>query len=390
MKIGVLKETKPEEYRVPLVPAGAAALIERGHSVWVQAAAGVGAGFADEAYRQAGAELVATAADVYAAADLLLKVKEPTPPEFAGFRTGQALFCYLHSETRPQLVDLLLERQLTAIAFENVRASDGSLPLLAPMSIIAGQQAIVQGMQFLCNHRGGVGTSLVAYPGLEPPRVVVLGAGVAGWHAALTAAGLGAEVALFEIDLERIRQIAPGLPANVRVLHSLSVDLEPYLVRANLIVNAATVPPASDRHLIDRSLLKRLQPGTVIVDVTANLGGAVETIDRYTTHDDPVWQVDGVIHYAVTNIPGTVARTASRALAMAVLPYLLELADLGVPRALLENPALCSGLTAIAGRLTWQEAGRMQDRPWIEPERAVREMSERAAGRPALQSMLGD
>lgn len=381
MKIGVLKETKPEEYRVPLVPAGAATLIERGHSVWVQAAAGVGAGFADEDYRQAGAAIVASAADVTTAADLLLKVKEPTPPEFAGFRTGQALFCYLHSETRPQLLDLLLERRLTAIAFENVRAADGSLPLLAPMSIIAGQQAILQGAQFLCNHRGGVGTSLVAYPGLEPPRVVVLGAGVAGWHAALTAAGLGAEVALFEIDLDRIRRITPHLPPNVRVLHSLSVELGPYLARADLIVNTATVPPASERHLIDRSMLKRLQPGTVIVDVTANLGGAVETIDRYTSHNDPVWSVDGVIHYAVTNIPGTVARTASRALAMAVLPVLLELADLGVLPALRENPALCAGLTAIAGRLTWHEAGRMQDRPWIEPERAVREMGERANGR---------
>lgn len=375
MKIGVLREKKPQEYRLPVVPAGAARLLERGHSVMVEAGAGNGAGYADAAYRQVGATIGDSAQQVHRESDLLVKVKEPIAEEFHLYRPDRTLFCYLHSETRPQLVDMLLEKRITAIAFENVRLPDGRFPLLAPMSVIAGQQAILQGMQFLCNHRGGVGTSLVAYPGLEAPRVLVLGAGPAGLHAARVAAALGADVALFEIQAERIEQVAPQLPANVRILQGLSVPLEPYLFQADLVVNAATVPPACDQHLIERPMLKKMKPGTVIVDVTANLKGAVATVDRYTTHDEPVWEVDGVIHYAVTNIPATVARTASQALAMAVLPYLMELADQGPERALAENGALRSGLTAIRGRLTWHEAGRYQDRPWVPPDQALRDSS---------------
>lgn len=371
MNIGILKEIKPSEYRIPLVPQGVRKLMERGHGVIIQSGAGDGAGYPDETFNGIGARIAPDADTVTRAADLIVKVKEPIPEEFDRFREGQALFCFLHSETRPSLVDMLLDRKMTAVAFENVLLDDGARPLLAPMSIIAGQQAVLQGMAFLCNHRGGVGTSLVAYPGLAPAEVVILGAGQAGFHAATVAAGLGAQVSLFEIDGKRIGRIAPLLPANVRVLSIETVPLRSYLETADMVIHATTVPPDSARHIIDRKALSHMKTGCVIVDVSANLGGAIETVDRYTTHTDPVWTVDGIVHYAVTNIPGTVARTASAALSLAVLPFLTELADRGVVDALKENAALRRGLTAHNGRLTWREAGEYQDRPWISPDAAV-------------------
>lgn len=376
MIIGVPKEIKPEEYRIALLPGGARQLVERGHRLLVQKEAGLAAGYGDEDYSLAGAEVVEDADKVFAEADLIVKVKEPIEPEYRLFREGTVLFCYLHSETRPGLIDLLLKKSITAIAFENIKDADGAFPLLAPMSIIAGQQAVLQGMQFLWSHRGGAGVSMVAYPGLEPPEVVVLGAGQAGFHAARTAALLGANVALFEIDLARIHQVSAELPANVRVLDIQTVPLEPYVLRAHLLINAATVPPNSTRHLVDRAMVGKMRKGAVIVDVTANLGGAIETIDHYTTHAHPVWSVDGVIHYAVTNIPGAVAHTASQALSAAVLPYLLELVEKGPEAALRDSPALAHGLTSIAGVLTWREAGEFQKRPWLPPRDALAKIAE--------------
>lgn len=375
MNIGVIKETKPQEYRVSVLPIGVKQLTAGGHTVTVEAGAGAAAGYTDKDYLAAGARIAERPDEVYDRADLLMKVKEPVPDEFDRFKTGQGLFCYIHSETRPALVDMLLEKRITAIAFENIRLTDGSFPLLAPMSVIAGQQAILQGMMFLCNHRGGIGKSLVAYPGLERPKVVVLGAGPAGSSAARVAAALGCEVSLFELRLDRIERISLELPPNVKVLHSLSVDLEPFLRDAHMVVNAATVPPDSPTHLIDRKMLKKMKKGSVIVDVTANLKGAVETIDRYTTHGDPVFVVDDVVHYAVTNIPGTVAQTASQALAMAVLPYLSEIANLGMIGALEADPALLAGLTTIDGTLCWRQSGTYQNRIWSTPEEALLRVS---------------
>ena len=371
MDIAILKESKPEEYRVPVIPEGVRQLVEKGHRVMVQRDAGISAGYPDDAYEQAGAQIMEDASEIASSAQLIVKVKEPIENEFRVFQEGQALFCYLHSETRPALVDMLLEKRISAIAFENIRLSDGRLPLLAPMSIIAGQQAVLQGMQFLWNHKDGIGKSLVAYPGLEPAQVVVLGAGQAGLGAARVAASLGAQVTLFEIDRERIRFITPILPANIRVFHNEVVSLAPYVYQADMVINTSTIPPQNDWHLIDREMISKMKKGSVIADVTANLKGAIETIDRYTSHDDPVWEVDGVIHYAVTNIPGTVANTASQALSLEVLPYLTELADHGITPALKRNPALRHGLTAINGMLTWEEAGTYQDRPWCTPEAAL-------------------
>jgi len=371
MIVGILKERKPEEYRVPLVPEAAGRLVDRGHSVLVETGAGVGAGLPDDAYARAGAVVGESARAVTERAELVLKVKEPVPEEFEAFFPGRCLFCYLHSETRPALVDMLLEKSITAIAFENVRSEDGFAPLLAPMSVIAGQQAVLQGMRFLWSHEGGPGVSMVAYPGLEPPEVVVLGAGEAGLQAARVAAALGARVSLFEIDSTRMRRLRGTLPPNVSLLHPRLVPLEPFLFRADMVVNAATVPPESSTHLIERKTLAAMKRGSVIVDVTANIRGAVETVDRYTTHGDPVWEVDGVVHYAVTNIPGAVASTASRALSMEVLPYATEIADKGATAALRENAALLEGLTALGGTLCWKEAGEFQNRPWRTPRETL-------------------
>ncbi|MCK5804572.1 MAG: alanine dehydrogenase, partial [Lentisphaeria bacterium] len=260
---------------------------------------------------------------------------------------------------------------ITALAFENVRLPDGTLPLLAPMSIIAGQQAILQGMQFLYNHRGGNGRSLATYPGLTPARVLVIGAGSAGLAAARIAAGIGADVTLVEICTRRIRELQPQLPENVRILHGGSHPIPSLLPQTDMLVNTATIPPDAPVHLVNRVDLPLMRQGSVIVDVTANLRGAIETVDRYTTHDDPVYEVDGIIHYVVSNIPGSVAHTSSQALAMEVFPYIFRMAELGIVAALHADETLLAGLTAVDGTLTWHEAGENLSLPWIEPAAAL-------------------
>ncbi len=368
MIIGVLKEIKTEEYRVSMIPGGVRQLVQKSHEVVIQSRAGLGAGYANEAYQEAGAQIAETASEVTERAKLIVKIKEPLESEFPLFHDRQSLFGYLHSEIRPALVDMLLKKQITAIAFENVMLPDGSFPLLSPMSILAGQQAVLQGMQFLWNHKGGIGKSLVSYPGLEPAQVVVLGAGHAGTRAALVAAALGCTVSLFEIDRKRIRSLSLALPPNIRLLHTETVSLSAYVCQADMVINATTVPPHSPTHLIDRDMVGRMKKGSVIVDLTANLKGAIETVDHYTTHNDPVWEANRVIHYAVSNIPGTVAQTASQALSLELMPYLIEIADKGILTALKDNSALRAGLTAVDGKLTWKDAGILQNRLWCPPE----------------------
>lgn len=366
MIIGVLKEIKTEEYRVAMIPEGVRRLVQKGNEVLIQSRAGLGAGYSDEAYREAGAQIAETASELTERAKFIVKIKEPLESEFDLFRDRQSLFAYLHSETRPALVDMLLRKEITAIAFENVMLPDGSFPLLFPMSILAGQQAVLQGMQFLWNHKGGMGKSIVSYPGLEPAQVVILGAGHAGTRAASVAAALGCTVNLFEIDRKRIRSLSLLLPSSIRLFHTETVSLSEYVCQADLLINATTIPPYSSPHLIDRLTVSRMKKGSVIVDLTANLKGAIETVDHYTTHNDPVWEEYGVIHYAVSNIPGTVAHTASQALSLELMPYLLEIADKGILTALQQNPSLRAGLTAINGKLTWKEAGIFQNRLWYQ------------------------
>ena len=375
MRIGVLKEVKADEYRVALTPDGVAALIGRGHEVYVQAGAGVHADGSDTAYEAAGATVLPDAHAVSLQSDLITKVKEPQPEEFSIFRDGQILFSYVHSETRLPLIETLLNKKITAIALENVRTDEGRFPLLEPMSIIAGQQGTLIGGEFLHSRHGGKGVSLVRFPGLPPANVVVLGAGPAGEAAARTAAGIGASVVMSELSQDRIRHLMPILPANISLVHASSPAVAEAILRADLIVHTTTIPPNSDYHIIPRAMLKEMRPGAVIVDVTANLCGGVETIDRYTTHSDPVWEVDGILHYSVSNIPSAVAATASRAYENAHLPWLIQIAAKGAETALRENPALLRGLTSMEGTLCWHESGTMQGLEWTEPEQFMKKMA---------------
>ena len=350
MNIGIIKEIQSGEDRIALVPEAAAELAAAGATVAMEKGAGDGAGFPDAAFTRAGVRVLPTAAAVLEGADLVVKVKGPTAAEFDAFRDGQALFCFLVPQNRPELVAFLLSRRLTALAFEAVRTDAGRFPMLEPMSTIAGQQAVFIGQNLLSGRRGGPGISLVRYPGLAPARVAVLGGGTAGTAAARTAAALGAAVDLFEIDADRLRWLEGVLPANAVCHHVHDGRLADTVAEADLVINTATVPARSPLHLIDRATVGRMRPGRVIVDVSATVGGAVETVDRLTTHADPVYTVDGIVHYAVPNIPGIVARTASTALSINLLPYVMRLAVHGLPVALDRCADLRRALVCIDGQ----------------------------------------
>ncbi|SOB60233.1 Alanine dehydrogenase [Pseudodesulfovibrio profundus] len=374
LRIGVLKEVKAGENRVALTPGGVKTLAGDGHELFVEAGAGARCDAPDAEYQAAGAIIVPDAMAVSENSDLLTKVKEPQPEEFDIFREGQILYSYVHSETRLPLIRTLLDKKITAIALENVRTDDGRFPLLEPMSIIAGQYGVMIGGEYLQCRHGGRGISLVRFPGLPPAKVVVLGAGPAGESAARTAAGLGAQVTLTELSFDKIRELTPVLPANIKLVNASEPSVHDEILEADMVVHTTTIPPDSSYHIIPRTMLPQMKRGSVIVDVTANLRGGVESIDRYTTHADPVWEVDGVIHYAVTNIPSAVAATASRAYEAAHLGWLRQVAAKGAKTALAENPPLLRGLTAAEGILSWHEAGTMQQLDWMEPHKALEQM----------------
>ena len=337
MNIGILREAQSGERRIALLPEAAGALVAAGATVAVEKGAGVGAGVADAAFAQAGVEVRPSAAAVLRTADLVIKVKGPSPAEFDAFGDGQCLFCFLVARNRPELVDFLLLRRITALAFEAVQTDTGHFPLLAPMSTIAGRQAVFIGRDLL--------------KGLELRRVVVLGGGTAGTAAALEAAALGASVDLFEIDTGRWQRLRRLLPAGVTLHPVPAPGLSDTVAAADLVVNTATVPARSPVHLVDRVTVARMQPGRVIVDVSATIGGAVETVQRLTTHNDPVFTVNGVLHYAVPNIPSLAAPDASRALSEALLPYVRILATEGLPQALARCPDLRRALVCRDGGL---------------------------------------
>ena len=352
MKIGIIKETQSGEQRIALAPEAAAALVQAGAVLILEAGAGAGAGFSDEDFRRAGGRIGPSAGAVLQEADLVLKVKGPTAAEFSAFRRGQALFCFLVARNRPKLVDFLLDRRLTALAFEAVQTRDGRFPLLEPMSVIAGRQAVSIGRDLL--------------RGIDPQRLVVLGGGTAGTAAALQAAELGIAVELFEIDAHRLARLRTLLPGNV-VLHPMPDEgLADAVAAADLVINTAAVPVRSPVHLVERATVKRMRPGRVIVDVSATIGGAIETIDRLTSHEDPVFSVDGILHYAVPNIPSRVAPAASAALSRSLLPYLMKLAAGGIPAALEHCADLRRALVCAGGVLVDPAVARAQARPWQE------------------------
>ena len=371
MIIGVPKEIQDNEYRVALVPEGARALKAKGHRVLVEKSAGEGSGFPDAEYRKAGAEIVRSAALLFRKADLITKVKQPEPSELALFRPGQILFAYVHAENRPWLLDGLLARRVSAVAYEEIMLDDGRRPLLAPMSQIAGHMAVLIGCQFLQRHRGGMGVMIGRVDGAPAPAVVILGGGSAGTRAAQAAGGLGASVSLYEVSAERRKRLRKMLPASVQVLALDKRGLAGRLREAALLINTTDVPEKTKAPLVTRAMVRRMPKGAVIVDVTANVRGAIETSLRQTSHSAPVFEEEGVLHYVVPNIPGSVPRTATLALTSATFPYLRTIADQGLAKSLLKDAVLCRGLVCHAGWCTSKMLAELHGKEWRPAQEAL-------------------
>ncbi|MDI3317420.1 MAG: alanine dehydrogenase [Bacillota bacterium] len=354
MRIGVPREIKEDEARVALTPAGAAALVHEGHQVLVESGAGLGSGFDDESYAQQGATVVPQAADAWTQVDLVLKVKEPLPQEFAYFRPGLILFTYLHLAAARELTLALLEGGVTAIAYETVQLPDRSLPLLTPMSEVAGRMAVQIGAHFLEAPQGGRGVLLGGVPGVPRGDVVILGGGTVGVNAAKIALGLGAHVTVLDIDADRLRYLDDIFGGRITTLASNRGNIAEAVHRADILVGAVLVPGARAPHLVSEEMVRTMKPGSVIVDVAIDQGGSVETCDHVTTHSNPTYVRHGVVHYAVANMPGAVPRTSTFALTNATLPYAAKLAGLGWREALRRDPSLARGLQTHDGRVTYQ------------------------------------
>ncbi len=350
MLIGVPKEIKVHEYRVGLTPAGVQEAVRAGHHVLVQRDAGAGVGLFDAQYLAAGAELVAEPAELFARADLVVKVKEPQPQECAMLRPGQILFTYLHLAADPALAQRLVASGATCIAYETVTDGRGGLPLLAPMSEVAGRMAVQAGAHYLEKARGGSGVLLAGVPGVEPGHVLVLGAGVVGLSAARIAMGMGARVTVMDRAIPRLREVEQAFGPQLVTLYATAHAIEEQLSRADLVIGAVLVPGGAAPTLVTRPMLARMKPGSVLVDVAIDQGGCFET-SRATTHQDPVFQVDGIQHYCVANMPGAVPRTSTFALTNATLPYLLALADHGAAQALRRDAHLANGLNVYQGHI---------------------------------------
>jgi alanine dehydrogenase len=351
MIVGVPREVKADEYRVGLLPVGAELLRKDGHVVLVEKDAGVGSGFSDEAYEEAGATIVASAQEVYGRADLVVKVKEPQASELPLLRVGQTLFTYFHFAASRELTEACLKTGITAVAYETLQDASGGVPLLKPMSEVAGKMSIQEGAKYLEKPMTGRGILLGGVPGVKPANVVVLGGGIVGSNAARVAAGLGANVTIMDINLDRLRYLADVMPLNVTTIYSDPHAVRSYLKTADLVIGAVLIVGGRAPVLVDRALLKTMKNGAVVVDVSVDQGGCFETT-RPTTHHAPVYTVEGVVHYCVANIPGAVARTSTQALCNATLRYVRELARLGVDRFIAVDAGHCSALNMRGGKLT--------------------------------------
>lgn len=363
MKIGIPKEIKNNENRVGATPAGVKELIAHGHDVYVQQTAGEGSGFSDEEYAAAGAKLLPTIEDVYAIADMIVKVKEPIEPEYSLVRKGQVVFTYFHFACDRELTDAMLASGATCIAYETVTDRERRLPLLVPMSEVAGRMSVQEGAHFLEKPQGGRGVLLGGVPGVKPAKVLVLGAGVVGRNAALMAAGLGADVTITDISLPTLRHCAETMPRNVKTLFSSRHNIEQELPTSDLVIGSVLVPGAKAPHLITRDMIKLMRPGSVMVDVAVDQGGCFETTHP-TTHSEPIYTIDGVIQYAVANIPGAVPYTSTMALTNATLPYALRLADLGWKDACRKDPGLAEGVNIVDGKITFKAVAEAFDLPY--------------------------
>ncbi|MCX7700623.1 MAG: alanine dehydrogenase [Gemmataceae bacterium] len=365
MIVGVLKEIKADEYRVAMTPAGVEELTDDGHEVLVQAGAGHGSGISDEQYAENGAKIIASAADIWRAADMIVKVKEPLPQEWPMMRRGQIVFTYFHFAADEELTRAVMESGIIAIAYETIRDSRGNLPLLTPMSEVAGRMSIQEGAKFLERPFQGRGILLGGVPGVAPAAVTILGGGVVGANAAKVAAGLGANVFILDINVDRLRYLDDVMPPNVTTLFSDRHNIRQCLSLSDLVIGAVLIPGARAPRLITREDLKRMIPRAVIIDVAIDQGGCVETA-RPTTHSNPTYIVDEIVHYCVANMPGAVGRTSTYALTNVTLPYARQLANLGFPKAIRESSALRLGVNIAEGKITNAAVAQTFGLPWTE------------------------
>src|SRR5215216_2827157 len=353
MKIGVPKEIKTNENRIALVPAGAESLVGAGHSVLIETGAGQGSGFRDEDYTSVGAKIAPDAAAVWKDSEMIMKVKEPIEKEWKHMKKGQLIFTYFHFAADEKLTRAHLDSGAVCVAYETVELSSRELPLLTPMSEVAGRMAVQEGAKYLEKLYGGRGVLLGGVPGVPPAKVVILGGGIVGINAAKMAAGMGAKVVVLDVNLDRLRYLSDVMPANVQLIYSNRQNILEAISTADLVVGAVLIPGAKAPKLIRRAALSAIRPGSVIVDVAIDQGGCVETI-KATTHENPTYVVDGVIHYGVANMPGGVPRTSTLALTNATFPYAAKLANKGWKQALKDSPALLKGLNVVDGKVTYQ------------------------------------
>lgn len=368
MIIGVPKEIKNNENRVAITPAGVEAMLKAGHSVVIENNAGVGSGFENKDYEKAGAKILPTAKEVFDQADMIMKVKEPIPAEYDRLKKGQILFTYLHLAPEPELTKVLLEKQITGIAYETIEVGR-TLPLLVPMSEVAGRMSVQVGAQFLEKPYGGKGVLLGGVPGVEAAQVVIIGGGIVGTNAAKMAVGLGARVTIIDRSAERLQYLDDIFQGRVVTVMSNSYNIASWVAKADLLVGAVLIPGAKAPKLVSEGMVKSMNPGSVIVDVAIDQGGSIETIDRITTHSEPTYIKHGVVHYAVANMPGAVARTSTFALTNVTLDYALQLANKGWKRAVKENEALAKGLNVVGGKVTYKAVADslgVKHTPWTE------------------------
>ena len=368
MLIGIPMEVKPQEFRVALTPAGADALVRAGHHVVVQNSAGLGSGFSDEEYAAAGARICDDPEEIFRTADMIVKVKEPQEEEYPLLRPGQILFTYLHLAPNRTLTRAMLDRRVTGIAYETVQFADGSLPLLAPMSEVAGRMSIQVGARLLEQTTGGRGVLLGGVPGVESAHVAVIGGGTVGTNALKMAVGLGAQVTVVDVSIERLTYLDDLFQGRVVTLASNPYNIARATQWADLVVGAVLIPGAIAPRLITEEMVRQMRPGSVIIDVAVDQGGIVETIDHTTTHQDPTYIKHGVIHYAVSNMPGAVPRTSTFALTNATLPYIQAIADHGAEEAMKLDPPLRRGLNTYMGKLTIASVGEIQGLPCTSSE----------------------
>ena len=353
MKVGVPKEIKNNECRVGMTPAGVAELVKRGHTVFVQNTAGTGSGFADEMYAEAGAVILPDMESVYREAEMIVKVNEPIEPEYSLVREGQVVFTYFHFACERELTEAMMRSKAVCIAYETVQLADGTLPLLVPMSEVAGRMATINGAYYMQKSKGRKGKLICGVPGVKPARVLVLGGGIVGQAAARVAAGMGADVTIADISLPLLRRLNDVMPPNVNTLYSSQHNIRRELRDVDIVIGSVLIRGDKAPHLITRDMLKLMEPGTVLVDVAIDQGGCFET-SHPTTHSDPVYEIDGIIHYAVANIPGAVPNTSTVALTDATLKYAVALADKGWEKACADDPALAQGVNIAGGKIVFK------------------------------------